>query len=511
MANLQNLASLSAWEIGEAVNKRKVSPVEVIQFFLKRIEKYNEKINAFVYIKPDYALAKARELEERLAKGQYCGEFAGVPFALKDFLPDKKGWQSSHGGVKCLLATDEYDSVFCAAMEKAGGIAIGKTNAPAYGFRGTTDNLMYGPTSTPFNTKYNSGGSSGGSAAAVAAGLVPIAEGGDAGGSIRIPASFCNLFGFKAGVGTIPSVCRPDAWSATHPLCFNGGLTKSVKDTAILLNYMSYEDKRDPYSLPKRHDFSTEFNLNPWDCDEKKAKGLKIAFTDDFGIFEVEDEVKSVVRKAAKRFSDMGARVDDFTFTFKHSAMELARQWCMGITVDCALDLNHLKEKGIDLLAEHSKDFPQEFIYWKNLVDKMGIEDMYRFNLARSEILDQFENAFEKYDVILSPVSCIAAIENQNDRNTRGPDSINGKKIEPLIGWTQTFLANFPGYPAASLPAGFSKEGVPIGLQLIAPRHNDISLLQVSRLYEEAFDWKQFYPLTDRLAQGSSFRTSAFT
>ena len=170
MANLQNLASLSAWEIGEAVNKRKVSPVEVIQFFLKRIEKYNEKINAFVYIKPDYALAKARELEEILAKGQYCGEFAGVPFALKDFLPDKKGWQSSHGGVKCLLATDEYDSVFCAAMEKAGGIAIGKTNAPAYGFRGTTDNLMYGPTSTPFNTKYNSGGSSGGSAAAVAAG-----------------------------------------------------------------------------------------------------------------------------------------------------------------------------------------------------------------------------------------------------------------------------------------------------------------------------------------------------
>ncbi|MBR4600437.1 MAG: hypothetical protein IKO39_10365, partial [Treponema sp.] len=209
------LEELSAFEIGSLVNERKISPVEVVKYFLDRIEKLNKSVNAFVYVTADYALEKARALEERLEKGENCGPFAGVPFALKDFLPNKKGWQSSHGGVECLVANDETDSVFCTAMEKAGGIAIGKTNAPAYGFRGTTDNLMYGPTSTPFNTKYNSGGSSGGSAAAVAAGLVPIAEGGDAGGSIRIPACFCNLYGFKAGVGTVPSVCRPDAWSAT--------------------------------------------------------------------------------------------------------------------------------------------------------------------------------------------------------------------------------------------------------------------------------------------------------
>ena len=495
---ISSLCTLSAWEIGQLVNSRQIKPTEVVKYFLDRILKYNKKVNAFVYVKADYGLSRAEELEERLKKGEYCGEFAGVPFGLKDFLPNKKGWQSSHGGVRCLLASDESDSVFCQAMEKAGGIAIGKTNAPAYGFRGTTDNLMYGPTSTPFNTDYNAGGSSGGSAAAVAFGLIPIAEGGDAGGSIRIPASFCNLFGFKAGVGTIPSVCRPDAWSATHPLCFNGGLTKSVKDAAILLNYMSYQDVRDPYSLPKSHDFAKEFELSPEAATLPDSvpdlKKIKIAFTQDFGIFEVEDEVRKLSLQAAKKFSELGFTVEEYKFSFKHSVTELAEQWCKGITIDCALELNHQKEAGIDLLKDNSSDFPEEFIYWKKIVDGLGIEDMYRFNLARTEILDQFENCFSQYDLILSPVSCVSAIKNRSDRNTKGPDSINGKAIEPLIGWTQTFLANFPGYPAASIPAGFSDEGIPFGLQMIAPRHKDLLILQIASLYEKAFDWKKHYP-----------------
>ena len=481
------LEELSAFEIGSLVNERKISPVEVVEYFLDRIEKRNESVNAFVYVKADYAIEKARELEARLERGEWGGHFAGVPFALKDFLPNKKGWQSSHGGVECLVATDECDSVFCAAMEKAGGIAIGKTNAPAYGFRGTTDNLMYGPTSTPFNTKYNSGGSSGGSAAAVADGLVPIAEGGDAGGSIRIPACFCNLYGFKAGVGTVPSVCRPDAWSATHPLCFNGGLTKTVTDSAILMDYMNYEDKRDPFSLPKTCGFYKEL--------ENLPKNLKIAFTEDFGLFEVEEEVRSSVREAAMKFRELGFSVDEHKFSFKHDAAALSDLWCKGITVDCALELNHLKAQGIDLLKDHEKDFPQEFIYWKKIVDGLGIEDLYEFNLARTDVLDQFEDAFSEYDLIISLVSNVSSILNASDRNTKGPDSVNGKKVESLIGWTQTFLANFTGNPAASIPAALSKNGVPIGMQIIAPRHKDLLLFQASRAYEKKFPWQGLYKM----------------
>lgn len=481
------LEELSAFEIGTLVNSKKIAPTQVVEYFLDRIEKRNASINAFVYIKKEYALSKAKELEERLSKNEYCGPFVGVPFALKDFLPNKIGWQSSCGGVKCLVSIDECNSIFCEAMEKAGGIAIGKTNAPSYGFRGTTDNKMYGATSTPFNLKYNSGGSSGGSAAAVADGLVPIAEGGDAGGSIRIPANFCNLFGFKAGVGTIPAVHRPDAWSASHPLCFNGCLTKTVTDSAILLNFMSGENKRDPFSLPKTHDFYKELENTP--------KNLKIAFTEDFGLFEVEDEIRKTIRNAAEKFRKLGCTVEEYKFNFNHTANTLSELWCKGITIDCALDLNHKKNQGVDYLKDHANDFPDEFIYWKEIVDKLGIEDLYEFNLARTDVLDQFENAFEKYDLIISPISCVSAIPNKTDRNTKGPESINGKKIESLIGWTQTFLANFAGYPAASIPAGLSSENVPIGMQIIGPRHNDLLVLKASRLYEKFFPWSDYYKI----------------
>lgn len=249
------------------------------------------------------------------------------------------------------------------------------------------------------------------------------------------------------------------------------------------------------YHFPKSQDFAKEFEANPWkkDCQQGGAKA-KIAFTEDFGLFEIEDDVRATLHEAAKRFSDLGFSVEEYKFNFTSSAEELAEQWCKGIIIDCALELNHLKEKGIDLLRDHRQDFPEEFIYWKGVVDGLGIEDMYRFNLARTQILDQFENAFTDYDLILSPVSCVSAIQNRTDKNTKGPETINGKKTESLIGWTETFLANFTGNPAASLPAGFSKEGVPVGIQLITPRHKDLELLQASRLYEEAFDWKKFYP-----------------
>ena len=145
--------------------------------------------------------------------------------------------------------------------------------------------------------------------------------------------------------------------------------------------------------------------------------------------------------------------------------------------------MNNLKAQGIDLIKDHREDFPEEFIYWKEIVDKLGIEDMYKFNLARTEVLDQFENIFEKYDLILSPISCVSSILNRNDRNTKGPDSINGKPVENLIGWTQTFLANFAGNPSASVPAGFSKENVPVGLQITGRRHEDSLLLKAAKQY----------------------------
>lgn len=482
------LEYLSAKQLGDLINDRTLKPLEVIRYFEDRIEKRNKSINAFVYTQFDYAEKEAIKLEKRLNLGEYIGPFAGVPFALKDFLPNKIGWQSSHGGVECLISIDKYNSVFCEAMEEAGGIAVGKTNAPAYGFRGTTDNKLYGPTSTPFNIKYNSGGSSGGSAAAVADGLVPIAEGGDAGGSIRIPAAWCNLFGYKPSVGTIPNVCRPDAWSATHPFCFNFGLTKTVEDAAILLSYMSQYNPRDPFSYQNQYIYPTMFNV------ESSSKA-KIAVTYDFNLFEIDLEIKNSIDKAIDIFRSAGYVVDFVDFNFKYSANDIANSWCNSLMFDSVIEIEQDKKSGKDYLLKYPDQFPEEMLYWENKSKDSDIWDLYNFNLIRTDILDQFENVFEKYDYILSPVSCCLPVLNKENRNTKGPENLNGKPVESLIGWTQTYLVNMVGYPAASLPIDISKNNLPIGIQLIGRKFNDQGLLLVCKDYEYVNPWKDNYEI----------------
>ena len=268
---------MSGVELGRYIADGHITPTEVIEYFEDRAKSVNRAINAFTYTKFDEAKDEAKKLEHKLAKKEELGPLAGVPVALKDFLPSKKGWLNSHGGVPCLQFEDTADSEFWKAANKAGAIAVGKTNAPAFGFRGATDNVMYGPTSTPFNILRNSGGSSGGSAAAVAAGLISIGEGGDGGGSIRVPSAWCNCFGYKPSVGTVPSVCRPDGWTATHPYCHNGSITKTVEDSATMLNYMAHYDPMDPLSIPwPKKDF-VQLMKQP-------IKGVRIGLTANFDL-----------------------------------------------------------------------------------------------------------------------------------------------------------------------------------------------------------------------------------
>ncbi len=480
--------ALSAAELGREIQKGHLSPTQAVEYFARRIRQRNPSLNAFVYTRKQDALDCARALEVRLAKGEDVGPFAGVPFALKDFLPSKTGWPNSHGGVRSLIQPDSGDSAFCQAMEAAGGIALGKTNAPAFAFRGTCDNLLYGATSTPFAVGYNSGGSSGGSAAAVADGMIPIAEGSDGGGSIRIPAAWCACFGFKPSVGTVPSVARPDGWSATHPYCFNGGITKTVEDSAILLNYMARYDPRDPLSLNHgKQDFTQEM--------KRPVKGWRIAYTPDFGVFPVEPEVERRVEQAALRFREAGAQVEPVTFRIGHSATELAELWCRSICVDTAIELELQRRRGFDLIGDHREELPEEFIYWNEQTAKGGILDYYRFNCIRTELLDAFEDVFSRYDLILSPTTVCLSVKNSGDGNTKGPAFVNGVPSEPLIGFCETFFANFTGHPAASVPAGLSESGLPIGMQLIGRRFRDGDVLAASAAFEEIQPWRALYEI----------------
>ena len=486
------LETLSGVEFGRRINHMEVSPTEAVNYFFERIHRRDPSINAFTYTKYEDAMEEARLLEARLAKGEYCGPLAGVPIGLKDFLPSKKGWTNSHGGVPCLAAVDTADSVFYDAARRAGAIAVGKTNAPAFAFRGTTDNVMYGPTSTPFFPGYNSGGSSGGSAAAVADGMILIGEGSDGGGSIRIPSSWCGCFGYKASIGTIPQVNRPDGWSASHPYCFNGAITKTVEDSAVMLNYMAYYDPRDPHSVPLPERDFTELMKRP-------LKGLRIGYTDDFGIFTVEEEVKQIVRSAAMRFQDAGVTVEPVTFRFPHTQNEYAEFWCRSICFDTASDMELWKRNGFDLVRDHRDEIPEEFIYWNEQVAKGTILDFRAMNELRTEILDVQEDVFADYDIILSPVTVCAPVKNRTDHNTRGPEYVCGQKVEPLIGFCETFFENFTGNPACSVPAGLTKKGLPVGMQIIGRKFRDEDVMAAAYTYEQLNPWTYDIPLNRKI------------
>lgn len=477
---MEDLSYLSAIEIGKKVNAKEISPTTVINFFLKRIEERNPSINAFVYTKAEEALQEAKQLEYRLVKGEKLGPFAGVPVGLKDFLPSKKGWTNTHGGVKALTRVDDFDSEFYAAAKRLGAIAIGKTNAPAFAFRGTTDNKLYGPTSTPFNVKYNSGGSSGGTAAAVADGLITLGEGSDGGGSIRIPSSWCGCFGFKPSVGLVPSVCRPDGWTATHPYCFNGAITRSVGDAIVIYNEMIHYSPADPISLP----FADQLDLQFMPSISKS-----IAVTYDFDLFDTHPEIVEKVEEAVHVFEKLGYKVDLVHFNWKTPLKEMAEMWCRSISIDTSIDLELWKREGLDLIKDHRDELNEEFIRWQEIAFNSKVMDFRRFNEIRTEMLDAQEEVFKNYTAILAPVTSCLPVLNSNDRDTMGP-----KDVEPLIGFCETFFENFTGNPACSIPAGLSKGGLPIGLQIIGKKWRDQDVIALARIFEAEHPWNYDIP-----------------
>lgn len=476
------LEQLDGFAIGNLVNRREIKATEVMEYFLRRIEARNPSLRAFTYWRAEEALEAAANVDKKLDQHQYVGPFSGVPVGLKDFLPSKKGWTNSHGGVPSLVREDEADSMFCAAAEKLGAVVVGKTNAPAFGFSGACQNVMYGSTANPFDTTRTSGGSSGGSASAVADGLLAFAEGGDAGGSIRIPSGWCNLFGYKPSVGTVSSYCRPDGWTATHPYCFNGCLTKSVRDSAIMLSEMAQYNPRDPISLPILNEinFKQSFDhINP---------NVKIAYTADFDLYPVDPRVRCTVEAAVKKLEDSGASVERVSFNWKHSLDEMLYCWCWAISIDTALDLAMWKEQGLDLVGDHRDELPEEFIYFNEVAANAGIFDFRHFNEIRTDILDNFEDVLENYDFLISPTAtCLPMPLADNGRC----EQVGGVKLNPqtnFISFAETPLVNFIGYPAASIPAGYV-DNIPVGMQIITKQYEDYALMRLCRHFEKLQPW----------------------
>ena len=267
MALSDELAYMSASELALRIRRRDFSPVEVVDAFITRIEARNPSITAFVYFGFEDARTRAKEAEQALTSGVALGPLHGVPVAIKDLFDFKPGWKATFGGVRALK--DNVVDFYCAfaeRIEQAGAIIVGKTNSPVMGFRGTCDNYLFGPSRNPFNSAKNTGGSSGGSAAVVADGMLPLAEGTDGGGSIRIPASWCGVYGYKQSFGRVPFIARPNAFAGDAPFLFEGPITRTVEDAALALTALAGYDPRDPYSLDEQVDFTaaTRRSIRGW-------------------------------------------------------------------------------------------------------------------------------------------------------------------------------------------------------------------------------------------------------
>jgi len=481
----EETAWASAAELARRIRTRELSPVEVMSSTIARIERRNPSLNAFVFLDFDQAMKRARAAESAVMAGAELGPLHGVPAAMKDLFDFKPGWPSTFGGIRALRhqVIDAY-CPFAERMERAGAILVGKTNAPIMGLRGIADNYLFGPTRNPFDLTRNPGGSSGGSAAAVADGLVPIAEGTDAGGSIRIPAAWCNVYGYRASYGRVPFTGRPNAFASLTPFLFEGTLTRTILDAAIGLHVMAGPDPRDPFSLTETPDFTAAVS--------RPIKGWRVAYTPDFGVFPIEPAVAKSVADAVRGFTEAGATVETVTFDLKRTQHELSDAWNRLMMPLNISGLDGLKAGGIDLMRDHPEDLPPEYRHWIEIGYHLSAMDVWNDQIIRTEVYDAIESQLQKFDLLVSPTLACMPVKNSDDGNTLGPSQINGEEVDPLIGWCPTYLTNFSGHPSASIPAGLSGE-LPVGMHIIARRERDVDLLAASAAFERVRPWADAY------------------
>jgi len=494
MALHDELAYLPATELVALLRSRRVSPLELLEATCARIEQRNPSLTALVHEAFDEAHAAATALEARARRTEAPGRLHGVPTATKDLYGFMPGWPATYGGIRALRDyRPPHRSLWAERVQRADAIVLGKTNSPVLGFRGTTDNGLFGPTRNPFDTRFNSGGSSGGAAAAVADGLLAFAHGSDGGGSIRIPASCCGLYGFKGSFGRVPAIGRPNAFSGASPFRFDGVLARTVADAALVISVLAGPDARDPFSSSERVDWGGAL--------EHEVDGLRIAYTPDYGGFPVDPRVRDMIARAVRAFEQAGARVDEVAVALPRAQRELSDAWCRMVLPAHVAALDALAAEGYDLRGEHAGDLPPQQRRWLDVGERLTIHDTLGDQIARSEVYDALGAVLATHDLLVGPTLCCLPPRNADDGNTAGPTEIEGTPVDELIGWCPTYLSNFSGHPSASVPAGLA-DGLPVGMQIIGRRGADAEVLAGSAAFEQLRPWRGLYEIPAGRALG---------
>jgi Asp-tRNA(Asn)/Glu-tRNA(Gln) amidotransferase A subunit family amidase len=492
-------AGLSAAQTARLIADRSLSPVDVVDACLERIDSGNGEVNAFVTVLHDRARAQAQAAERALTAGVPVGPLHGVPVAVKD-LSDIAGVRITFGSTPLTDRVSQQTSVHVDRLEQAGAIIVGKTNTPEFGHKGVTDNLLVGPARNPFDTTQNAGGSSGGSAAAVAAHMVPFAQGTDGGGSVRIPAALCNLVGFKPTFGRVPDPARPNVLGGVSPFQHIGSMARTVEDAVLLFSAMCGPHPRDPFSLPGG-------GVDLRNLEQESLGSVRIAYSPDWGDFPVEPDVAGVVERALAGFDGI-ATVDRVDVSLGRPHEELCETWLRMSGLICADIFESLAESGLELLRDHRERITPELVRLVEAAQKFSLRDVRRDQIIRTEVIDAVEDLFDDFDLIVTPTVAVSSVPNGMNGQTVGPSDVNGSRVDPLLGWCLTYPLNFTGHPAISVPAGLTADGFPVGLQIVGRRFADAQVLAVAAAFEVSRPWAQNYPRrwwsTDRDGVSSS-------
>ena len=458
------------WQLRELLDTRRVSSTELTETFLRRIERLNPKLNAYLTVTGEEALAAAKAADEKIGQGRENGPLLGIPISLKD-LEATKGIRSTMGSLAYQDAIPEMDSVVAERVKASGAVLLGKTNTPEFGLQGTTENRLGDPCRNPWNTERTAGGSSGGAGAAVAAGMCPFATGTDGGGSIRNSSSFNGIFGIKPTLGRVPragGLGRP----APNLTSQSGPMARTVRDAAILLKVLAGHDSRDPGSM---RDSVPDFLAGL----DNSVRGLRLAWSTGMGYAAIDPEVASITSTAARVFEELGCTVDDPAFALDNPIPAFLTIFYTGnYTV-----YGHLMEECPEKLSDNAR-----FCFEHG--SQATAADYARAIRAVDEMKAKIDDLMDTYDLLLTPTMAVPPFPIGQP-----PDRIDGKDVPPRSSYSpMTRPFNLSGQPAASVPCGFSSEGLPIGLHIIGKRGDEATVLRASAAFEQARPWEHLRP-----------------
>jgi amidase len=467
----QEICFLTATELTRHIRTRKLSATEVMEAHLKQIERVNPKVNAIVTYLPEQALERARVADDAIARGKAVGPLHGLPVAHKDLTPTK-GIRTTQGSLVFKDFIPQEDGLIVERLKSAGAITVGKTNTPEFGAGSQTYNEVFGETLNPYDTSRTCGGSSGGAAVALACGMIPIADGGDMGGSLRNPASFCNVVGFRPSPGRVPTWPGFAGW---FTLSVEGPMARTVEDIALMLSTIAGPDPRSPIAISESGSlFSQPLKRN--------FKGVRVAWSRDLGGLPVDFRVTEAIDAQRHVFESLGCLIEDCEpdFSDADDIFKIWRAWYFALV--------------LSELLETQRDKLKDTVIW-NIEEGMKLSgpQTAEAERKRTELYHRVRKFMETYEFLILPVSQVPPF----DVGQRYVKEINDEKMETYIDWMKScYYITTTGFPAISVPCGFTRDGLPVGVQIVGRHRDDLGVLQLAYAFEQASGfWKKKPPV----------------